>query len=71
MPRFAKRDRETINARQVVEPILVLTRDGEVLANAGDWIIDSGGKHFEVCKPEVFAAAYEAIDVPNPRAEIS
>ncbi len=40
--------------------ILIPTLEGEHLASPGDWIIKGLAGEFYPCKPEIFAASYEA-----------
>ena len=71
MSRFAKKQREVVNARQVQDAILVLTSEGEKLAAAGDWIVNDGSGQFQVCKPEEFTELYEPLDGSNAFVEVS
>ena len=41
--------------------VRVRTLEGQMTATAGDWII-RGVKGFYPCKPDIFAATYEAVD---------
>jgi hypothetical protein len=66
MARYARRQREIANARQVQESILVLTSEGEKMAAAGDWIVNDGSGQFHLFKPEAFEEMYEPMDGPNP-----
>jgi len=38
----------------------IQTREGTMVANRGDWIIRGVAGEFYPCKPEIFAATYEA-----------
>ena len=40
----------------------ILTREGTMHASIGDWIIKGVMGEFYPCKPEIFAATYEAVD---------
>jgi hypothetical protein len=70
MPRFAKKERGIVNARQLDEAVLVLAADGETLAEVGDWIVEDNGQ-LRVCKQDEFGAMFEALDSANPFAEVS
>lgn len=39
--------------------ILIPTKEGEMTASAGDWIIKGIAGEFYPCKPEIFANSYE------------
>jgi len=44
------------------EGLIIGTREGMMLADEGDWIIRGiMGEHYP-CKPDIFAATYEAVD---------
>lgn len=51
-------DVSTNNSNQMT----IQTLEGAMLANPGDWIIRGLRGEFYPCKPDVFAAKYEAID---------
>ncbi len=40
--------------------LLIETLEGEMTANVGDWIIRGVKGEFYPCKPDIFAATYEA-----------
>lgn len=42
--------------------ILIQTREGEMTANHGDWIIKGIKGEFYPCKPDIFTATYEPVD---------
>lgn len=42
--------------------ILISTLEGVMRADRGDWIIRGVAGEFYPCKPEIFAATYEAVD---------
>ena len=44
------------------ECILIDTLEGQMRADPGDWIIRGVAGEFYPCKPEIFAATYEAVD---------
>ena len=48
--------------QQGKEGILLPTLEGEMLARRGDWIIKGVAGEFYPCKPDIFAATYEAVD---------
>ena len=39
--------------------VMIHTPDGNMTADAGDWIIKNGEGEFRPCKPDTFAATYE------------
>ena len=43
------------------EPWLIDTLEGVMRADAGDWIIKGVQGEFYPCKPDIFAATYEAV----------
>lgn len=42
--------------------MLIQTLEGTMAANPGDWIIRGVQGEFYPCKPDIFAATYEAVD---------
>ena len=40
----------------------VPTLEGELIASPGDWIIRGVKGEYYPCKPDIFAATYEAVD---------
>lgn len=40
----------------------ILTREGEMTASPGDWIICGVAREFYPCKPDIFAATYEPVE---------
>ena len=42
--------------------IIIPTREGDHLASPGDWIIKGVQGEFYPCKPDIFAATYEAVE---------
>jgi len=42
--------------------ILVVTLEGEMRANVGDWIIRGVKGEFYPCKPDIFEATYEPVE---------
>jgi hypothetical protein len=43
--------------------IVIPTLEGPVTASSGDWIIRGVQGEFYPCKPDIFDATYEAVDV--------
>jgi hypothetical protein len=43
-------------------PLFIPTLEGEMKANPGDFIIRGVAGEFYPCKPDIFAATYEAVD---------
>jgi hypothetical protein len=41
--------------------LIVQTLEGELAATPGDWIIRGAQGEFYPCKPDIFAATYEAV----------
>lgn len=41
--------------------LLIETLEGDMTASVGDWIIKGIAGEFYPCKPDVFAATYEAV----------
>jgi hypothetical protein len=48
---------------QVDDDFLIPTLEGDMRASPGDWIIKGVAGEFYPCKPDIFAATYEAADV--------
>lgn len=46
--------------------VLIRTLEGEMLARPGDWIIRGTSGELYPCKPDIFAAIYEAVDGDTP-----
>jgi hypothetical protein len=42
-------------------PIVISTLEGDMTAQAGDWIIRGVHGEFYPCKPDIFAATYEEV----------
>ncbi|MFA6100420.1 MAG: hypothetical protein WC750_06165 [Patescibacteria group bacterium] len=42
-------------------PLLINTREGQVCAQLGDWIIKGVMDDFYPCKPDIFEATYEQV----------
>jgi hypothetical protein len=43
--------------------LAIVTLEGNMTASPGDWIIRGVQGEFYPCKPDIFAATYEAMDV--------
>lgn len=43
------------------QQLVIVTLEGEMTASAGDWIIRGVQGEFYPCKPDIFAATYEAV----------
>ncbi len=52
---------ETIN-RQVVGHVEIVTLEGVMRGEVGDWIIQGVAGEFYPCKPEIFANTYELVE---------
>lgn len=46
----------------VMHELVIPTLEGDMAATPGDWIIRGIKGEFYPCKPEIFAASYEAIE---------
>lgn len=44
--------------------LAIVTLEGEMRANIGDWIIKGVAGEFYPCKPEIFEATYEPVERP-------
>lgn len=51
-----------IQAYQTFVPLEIETLEGTMRADAGDWIITGIKGEQYPCKPDIFAATYEAVD---------
>jgi len=49
--------------REVDHAIMIETREGTMRADRNDWIIKGVKGEFYPCKPDIFAATYEPVDV--------
>jgi len=47
---------------KVNEPLGIITLEGPLTISEGDWIIKGIKGEFYPCKPDIFAATYEAVD---------
>jgi hypothetical protein len=45
--------------------LLIQTLEGTMIANPGDWVIKGVKGEFYPCKPDIFAATYEAVEEPG------
>lgn len=55
--------KDALNAAQVMRlPVIIPTLEGEMKADPGDWIIQGVKGEFYPCKPDIFAATYEAVE---------
>jgi hypothetical protein len=50
--------------KATTDMLFVDTLEGRMLADLGDWIIKGVKGEFYPCKPDIFAATYEATDPP-------
>lgn len=44
--------------------LLIHTLEGKMTAVSGDWIVRGVKGEYYPCKPDIFAATYEAVEVP-------
>jgi hypothetical protein len=42
--------------------LVIQTLEGQMVANVGDWIIQGVKGELYPCKPDIFAATYEAVE---------
>ena len=55
--------KDALRAAQVMRlPVYIPTLEGEMKADPGDWIIQGVKGEFYPCKPDIFAATYEAVE---------
>jgi hypothetical protein len=47
--------------------LCIQTLEGEMTASLGDWIIRGVNGEFSPCKPDIFAATYEPVDITEGR----
>ena len=47
--------------------LVIETLEGDMRAEPGDWIIRGVKGEFYPCKPDIFAATYEAVDAERSR----
>lgn len=61
MPKYRKKP-VVIEAVQLTNPMTVITLEGEMAGDKGDWLITGvkGEQYF--CKDEIFQQTYEAVD---------
>lgn len=50
-----------VSAYQVAEAIDIITPEGTMRANAGDWVITGVKGEMYPCKPDIFAMTYEPV----------
>ena len=46
--------------------LIILTIEGRMRANAGDWIIKGIKGEFYPCKPDIFEATYDPVELEKP-----
>ena len=51
-----------IEAEQVNAPVEIVTLEGTMRADPGDWIITGVKGERYPCKPDIFAATYEPVE---------
>ena len=49
--------------------IVITTIEGEMVARPSDWIIKGVAGEFYPCKPEIFAATYDAVEAIDESAQ--
>lgn len=59
---FFKKKPVTIDAIRLSRPIKIQTLEGEMLGNAGDWLITGVKGEQYPCKDDVFRETYEPVD---------
>lgn len=50
-----------LGSEKVFDGLLIWTLEGTMKADVGDWIIRGVKGEFYPCKPDIFAATYEAV----------
>ncbi len=53
---------ESARYRVDLEALILPTLEGDMTASKGDWIIKGVKGEFYTCKPDIFAATYEAVE---------
>lgn len=48
--------------------VVISTREGQMMADLGDWIIKGVEGEFYPCKPSIFERTYEEADDSRPRS---
>jgi hypothetical protein len=51
-----------VEAVRINTPMQIVTREGEMTANPGDWIITGVAGEQYPCKPDIFARTYERVN---------
>ncbi len=67
MPQFRKKP-VIILAERTHEPIVVKTLEGDMQAEAGDWLIRGVEGEVYSCKDRIFRKTYEPVDAAGVRA---
>jgi len=49
-------------SREFDNTILIVTLEGDMRANVGDWIIRGVNGEFYLCKPDIFEQTYERVE---------
>lgn len=60
MPKYRKKP-VVIEAYQVKEEVTINTLEGDMRADAGDWIITGVKGERYPCKPDIFEATYDLV----------
>ena len=50
-----------VQAVQAFTPQIIRTLEGDMVANAGDWIVRGVKGEYYPCKPEIFEKTYEEV----------
>jgi len=58
--------RDKVGAWHNGTDIHIVTLEGEMVAQCGDWIIRGVKGEFYPCKPDIFAQIYEPVEEPHP-----
>lgn len=56
---------DAVSANRIItqrDSAIIPTLEGDMLANLGDWIIRGVKGELYPCKPDIFAATYEAVE---------
>lgn len=67
MPSFRKKP-VVIEAERLDKPVVIETAEGDMQANAGDWLIKGVNGEFYPCKDDIFRQTYEPINKEGVQA---
>ena len=70
MPAF-RRKPVVVVAERLAEPVVVETLEGNIQANAGDWLIRGVRGELYPCKDDIFRHTYEPVDKEGVKALVA